>query len=142
MNTTPDLAELSRILDALPLHDTAPRVATIHDPLPIPELPTHLQGPAHPDDPWQDRALCALLDPWTADRFFFPKPSTSTAPAKRVCDACPVREACLEAAMDEEKAESYRHGVRGGLAPRDRRELARQRRQAADDETANHPETH
>lgn len=142
MNTTPDLAELARILDALPLTGTTPSVATIHDPLPIPELPTHLQGPADPGDPWQDRALCALLDPEDADRFFFPKPSTSAAPAKRVCDACPVREACLEAAMDEEKAESYRHGVRGGLSARERRALARDRRQAPDDDSANQAETH
>lgn len=41
--------------------------------------------------------------------------------AKRACQGCPVREACLRAALDMDD----RNGVWGGLDERERRELKR-----------------
>lgn len=49
--------------------------------------------------------------------------------AKRICVACPLREACLEIAMKAEgdDYESMRSGVYGGLSPADRTALAKRR---------------
>jgi WhiB family transcriptional regulator, redox-sensing transcriptional regulator len=42
--------------------------------------------------------------------------------AKRICATCPVQAECLADALDNPTTEDE-HGVRGGLAPRERREL-------------------
>jgi WhiB family redox-sensing transcriptional regulator len=65
-----------------------------------------------PND-WRARGECANEDPeiWFADR---------TAKARKICDGCPVREICLQDAIDERDFE----GVRGGLSGRQRRRLA------------------
>lgn len=66
---------------------------------------------------WHTRALCLGMD---AD-IFFPKPGdvAATNHAKRICDSCPVRQACLAEALREEggRAKDNRFGVRGGKAP-------------------------
>jgi WhiB family redox-sensing transcriptional regulator len=55
-------------------------------------------------------------------------PSVHDRPGERaarvVCNACPVRQACLEAGMDE------RYGVWGGLTERERLRAARRERAA------------
>lgn len=80
-------------------------------------------GAAGPVDPtqerWQELALCATTDP----ELFFPEKGGSTREAKRVCAKCPVRETCLEAAMDRDE----RFGIWGGLSERERRRLKIQR---------------
>ena len=43
----------------------------------------------------------------------------SVRPAKRVCMACEVREACLEYALERDE----RSGVWGGMSERERRRL-------------------
>jgi WhiB family redox-sensing transcriptional regulator len=65
-----------------------------------------------PND-WRARGECVNKDPeiWFADR---------TAKARKICDGCPVREICLQDAIDERDFE----GVRGGLSGRQRRRLA------------------
>ncbi len=73
---------------------------------------------------WVLDALCAETDP----ELFFPELGHSGTEAKRVCAACSVREECLEDAL----ARGEFDGVRGGLSGRQRRALARQRREAAD----------
>lgn len=74
-----------------------------------------LSGEALPEDPWQDEALCAQTDPDA----FFPEQGMSSRDAKSVCAACPVRQECLEYALENDE----RFGVWGGLSERERRAL-------------------
>jgi WhiB family redox-sensing transcriptional regulator len=69
------------------------------------------------DDQWQERALCAQTDP----EAFFPEKGGSTREAKRICQGCEVRDACLEYAL----AHDERFGIWGGLSERERRRLKR-----------------
>ncbi|AKK10515.1 WhiB family transcriptional regulator [Corynebacterium uterequi] len=66
---------------------------------------------------WQDQALCAQTDP----EAFFPEKGGSTREAKRICQACAVRDECLEFALEHDQ----RFGVWGGLTDRERRRLRR-----------------
>lgn len=66
--------------------------------------------------------------------------------AKSLCQACPFRKECLEAAMDEEKGGGGRYGIRGGYTEEERKNLqvsrtakarnARKREEAAAAEAA------
>lgn len=64
---------------------------------------------------WQDQALCAQTDP----EAFFPEKGGSTREAKRICQACSVRDECLEFALEHDE----RFGIWGGLSERERRRL-------------------
>lgn len=66
---------------------------------------------------WQDQALCAQTDP----EAFFPEKGGSTREAKRICQACSVRDECLEYALEHDE----RFGIWGGLSDRERRRLKR-----------------
>ena len=68
---------------------------------------------------WQERSLCAQTDP----EAFFPEKGGSTRDAKRVCEACVVKDQCLEYAMENDE----RFGIWGGLSERERRRLRRAR---------------
>ncbi|MGO8961560.1 MAG: WhiB family transcriptional regulator [Streptosporangiaceae bacterium] len=72
-------------------------------------------GPAH----WSDFALCAEVDP----ELFFPEKGGTSALAKRVCRACPVRTECLEDALGRNE----KFGIRGGLSERERSVIRRRR---------------
>ncbi|WP_328962935.1 WhiB family transcriptional regulator [Streptomyces virginiae] len=81
---------------------------------------------------WRDDAACfgraALFLP---RKDYGPEYLASTLKAKRICENCPVRKACLDEAMATERAdgEGGRAGVRGGLTPRERTaRYSRQRR--------------
>lgn len=63
-------------------------------------------------EPWMDEALCAQTDP----EAFFPEKGGSVSGAKRVCASCPVRDECLAYALRN----NVRHGIWGGLTPRER----------------------
>jgi WhiB family redox-sensing transcriptional regulator len=78
---------------------------------------------AREDLAWQDRALCAEVDP----ELWFPEKGGSTREAKRVCRSCEVRAECLEYALSS----SIRHGVYGGKSDRERQHLERKGRRAA-----------
>lgn len=81
-------------------------------------VPEYFDGdPATEDDQWQERALCAQTDP----EAFFPEKGGSTREAKRICQGCEVRDACLEYAL----AHDERFGIWGGLSERERRRLKR-----------------
>ncbi|GAB2500219.1 Transcriptional regulator WhiB2 [Corynebacterium atrinae] len=67
---------------------------------------------------WQDQALCAQTDP----EAFFPEKGGSTREAKRICQACSVRDDCLEYALEHDE----RFGIWGGLSDRERRRLKRE----------------
>ncbi|EJZ11374.1 transcription factor WhiB [Mycolicibacterium vaccae ATCC 25954] len=69
------------------------------------------------EDQWQERALCAQTDP----EAFFPEKGGSTREAKRICQGCEVKDACLEYAL----ANDERFGIWGGLSERERRRLKR-----------------
>ena len=80
------------------------------------------------DDSWRDHALCRDTDP----DLFFPVGTTGMAVvqiehAKRVCDECPVTEACLDYAL----ATNQDSGVWGGLSEEERRVIRRRRAAAA-----------
>lgn len=73
-----------------------------------------------PTDPtWRLSALCAQTDP----ELFFPEKGGSTAQAKSICRHCEVRTACLDHALTT----GQRDGIWGGLSPRQRQLLNRQR---------------
>lgn len=67
---------------------------------------------------WQEHALCAETDP----EAFFPEKGGSTREAKRICQACSVRDECLEYALRHDE----RFGIWGGLSERERRRLKKQ----------------
>ena len=73
-----------------------------------------------------DGGLCAETDP----EVFYPGKGESTRTAKAVCLACPVRTACLDAAV----ARDDKFGVWGGLSVRERRPLVAAARAAAVDQ--------
>jgi WhiB family redox-sensing transcriptional regulator len=55
---------------------------------------------------------------------FFPERGSSTVIAKRICNGCPVREECLEYAVERKE----RFGIWGGKSERERRAIRRERR--------------
>ena len=67
--------------------------------------------------PWSERAACLNLDP----ELWFPERGESNRAAKRVCAACPVRDECLEYALDAREP----YGVWGGLSEQERSQLNR-----------------
>jgi len=72
---------------------------------------------------WSKRAACRGLDPVV----FFPATDDEAQPAKVICDACDVRELCLDHALGHRE----REGVWGGCTERERRRIIRRRRRAA-----------
>ncbi|MCH5672161.1 WhiB family transcriptional regulator [Streptomyces gilvus] len=79
-------------------------------------------------DYWRDQAACRNEDP----DLFFPIGTSGpallqTEQAKAVCARCPVRDECLEWALDHGEI----LGVWGGTGEMERRALQRRRRAAA-----------
>lgn len=70
-----------------------------------------------PAPSWTRDALCAEVDM----DMFFPEKGGSTRPAKRICQLCEVRSACLSEALER----GERFGIWGGLSERERRRLER-----------------
>lgn len=69
---------------------------------------------------WMDRSACLDSDP----ELFFPEGRYQEAwikEAKAVCRSCPVRELCLERALDNKEE----FGVFGGTTLADRRRMVR-----------------
>lgn len=86
------------------------------------------QAPPTESRDWVLTAACRGTNPETFD----PKTSTQSAAAIRICGTCPVIDACLKAALEEEATDSFGPWlVRGGmtktqrasLPPKARREL-------------------
>ncbi len=67
--------------------------------------------------PWMLDGACRGLD----SAMFFPGQDGDAEPALRVCAGCPVREPCLEFALDTRQ----RYGIWGGTTERQRRRLLR-----------------
>ncbi len=72
-----------------------------------------------PTEGWRESAACSGADL----EVFFPDEGdeATTAAAKEICEACPVREACLQYALATNQTE----GVWGGLDMSERRRLRR-----------------
>ena len=72
-------------------------------------------------------AACIGHDP----TIWFPPPGAGEYErARHICERCPIRERCLEVAMDWEarRGTKSRYGMFGGLTPDERSRLARERR--------------
>lgn len=77
---------------------------------------------------WMLDAVCTAADP----AVFFPDRGEWPDAAANICKLCPVRGDCLEYAMTSEAAgDAVRVGVWGGLSPRQRADLARERAREA-----------
>ena len=74
---------------------------------------------------WMARAACRGMDP----ELFHPDRGESTAAAKAVCASCPVRDDCLEYALDA----GEKLGIWGGASAKARRRIKRARHQTAAD---------
>ncbi len=83
----------------------------------------------HNDLDWQDEAACREYD----NILFFGEEGESEvdkqareAHAKSICQRCPVREPCLEFAMET----NQKYGIWGGLTDKERASLKRRRARA------------
>lgn len=72
---------------------------------------------------WMQRGSCAHEPPSR----FFPSDGVGVEVARRICATCPVKEPCLEYALENR----IEHGVWGGCSERERRRILRRRRQEA-----------
>jgi WhiB family transcriptional regulator, redox-sensing transcriptional regulator len=72
---------------------------------------------------WRQRAACRGVEP----EIFYPVSEEEAEEAKAICEACTVREMCLEYALSNRE----RDGVWGGATERERRRMVRQRRRSA-----------
>jgi hypothetical protein len=64
---------------------------------------------------WVEQAICSSTDA----EVFFPERGMSPRDAKRVCYGCPVRQECLQYALETNQM----YGVWGGLTEHERRNL-------------------
>jgi WhiB family redox-sensing transcriptional regulator len=69
---------------------------------------------------WYSEALCAQTDP----EAFFPIRGGTTAPAKKICAACPVRQKCLDWSLEQGEL----HGVWGRVGYKARQKMLKERR--------------
>jgi len=72
---------------------------------------------------WRHKGACRGLE----SSIFYPVSEEEAAHAKVVCEACPVRQLCLEHALSARE----RDGVWGGATEKERRRIIRQRRRSA-----------
>jgi WhiB family redox-sensing transcriptional regulator len=72
---------------------------------------------------WFDDAACRDVD----TDIFFPVSESQADAAKAICAVCPVREECLEYAIETRPGD----GVYGGLTASERHRLIRRRQKAA-----------
>jgi WhiB family transcriptional regulator, redox-sensing transcriptional regulator len=84
---------------------------------------TRARGQSEEPDqaPWIALARCRDLAP----KIFFPSDGPGVEVAKRYCAECLVKRACLEFALENQ----IHHGVWGGTSERERRRIAKRRRE-------------
>jgi Transcription factor WhiB len=67
------------------------------------------------DRDWREAGLCAQADP----EVWFPEGGARNKSVKAICDRCPVRERCLQHALDNHPIDE----IWGGTSERERRRL-------------------
>jgi WhiB family redox-sensing transcriptional regulator len=72
---------------------------------------------------WRNLARCRGVNP----EIFHPVNEDDGDEAKAICELCPVREPCLEYAINAREKD----GIWGGATARERRRMIRQRRKSA-----------
>jgi WhiB family redox-sensing transcriptional regulator len=72
-----------------------------------------LSAPLAEEKPWATFAACAEAEGMT----FFPQTKAEARAALAICNVCPVREDCLEHALETNE----RFGVWGGMTEKERR---------------------
>ena len=77
---------------------------------------------------WMAEGNCRFEPPAT----FFPSDGVGVEVAKKICATCPVRELCLDYALEHR----IDHGVWGGTSERQRRRLLRHRNPGTSDATS------
>ena len=98
-----------------PAHLPEPATATAPTPTPTPTATLRRL-----ELDWISEAACDGADP----ALFDPVNRHVAARATAVCAACPVRRACLLDALDDEEDTAYGPWlVRGGMTPKERRDL-------------------
>lgn len=75
------------------------------------------------DTDWMARGNCADKSPAT----FFPSDGVGVELARQICATCPVKDLCLEHALENR----IDHGVWGGSSERERRRILKRRRLGA-----------
>lgn len=68
---------------------------------------------------WQDEGVCAQTDPDA----FFPEVGQDASTAKRICRSCPVRDLCMQYALETEDE----WAVMGGLTYKERMNFKKKR---------------
>lgn len=87
-------------------------------------LPITLPLPSDEGAPtWRDDAACREADV----ELFFAHGEESQREALAMCEACPVRDACLEHALTAREP----YGIWGGTGEQERKRMIRRRRSAA-----------
>jgi WhiB family redox-sensing transcriptional regulator len=69
-------------------------------------------------EPWMQFSACKDMDP----NLFFPSRGQDWTQAKKVCDSCPCKKACLDYALRLE----LKHGIFGGTSEAQRRPMRRE----------------
>lgn len=69
---------------------------------------------------WMRFGLCRGVDP----DVFFPTDIHGVIEARRICDQCPARAACLDYAVENR----LEHGIWGGTSERERKKIIARRR--------------
>lgn len=72
------------------------------------------------DTEWMARGNCADRSP----AVFFPSDGVGVEAARQICATCPVKDPCLEHALENR----IDHGVWGGCSERERRRILKRRR--------------
>ena len=83
-------------------------------------------APPDPDSPtaWMADGSCRMYPPATV----VPSDGVGVDKARKICVGCPVKERCLDHALDER----IEHGVWGGCSERERRRILKRRRLEAE----------
>ena len=79
--------------------------------------PAAVPGEPAGEPDWRDRAACRQSG--VNPELFFPAKGMNATKAKRVCAGCPVRQTCLDWALQA----GERHGIWGGRSPDQRARL-------------------
>ena len=86
--------------------------------------PSHFDDDTAADVAWQARAACHGMDP---EAFYGPPCTPIPVATLLACSVCPVRNECLDYALSHR----IEDGVWGGLSPKKRRKVRRDRAQMA-----------